>query len=108
MARSCLARSPVVAIACESPNEQAVDLWTTLRVAHRVHSLNNNRPERNGNCVTHVVGQICYLCLRLLRGGGLQPRRSWLPLTPTLSQRGRGLAALRRHRRFYMGGKVST
>jgi hypothetical protein len=38
-----------------------------LRVAHRVHSLNNNRPERNQNCVTYVVGQNCYLCCRLLK-----------------------------------------
>jgi hypothetical protein len=41
-------------------------LWTTLGVAHRVHTLNNNRPEQNENCVTHVPGQICYLCPRLL------------------------------------------
>src|SRR5712671_6903704 len=66
MARSYLAPSPIKTIASANPNAPAVDLWTTLRVAHRVHSLNNNRPERNGNCVTHVVGQICYLCLRLL------------------------------------------
>ena len=34
-------------------------LWTTLRVAH-IHSLpsSNDRPERNENRVTHVVGQI--------------------------------------------------
>ena len=68
-ARSFSARSPMAAIACASPNPPAVDLWTTLRVAHRVHSLSssNIRPERNRNCVTHVVGQICYLCFRLLR-----------------------------------------
>ena len=67
MARSCSARSPIKMTICENPNAPAVDLWTTLCVAHRVHSLNNSRPERNKNCVTHVVGQICYLCLRLLR-----------------------------------------
>ncbi len=67
-ARSFSARSPMAAIACASPNPPAVDLWTTLRVAHRVHSLSssNIRPERNRNCVTHVIGQICYLCFRLL------------------------------------------
>src|SRR5260370_40361453 len=66
MARSYLAPSPIKTIASANPNAPAVDLWTTRRVAHRVHSLNNNRPERNENCVTHVVGLNCYLCPRLL------------------------------------------
>src|SRR4030088_383515 len=69
MARSCLAPSPIRTTASANPNAPAVDLWTTLRVAHRVHRRNNNRPERNENCVTHVVGQNCYLCRRLLRRG---------------------------------------
>ena len=44
-----------------------MDLWTTLRVAHRVHSRHNHsRPrEHRENCVTHVVGQKCYPCPRL-------------------------------------------
>src|SRR5207245_5328628 len=45
----------------------------TLRVAPRVHSPSNNRPERNENCVTHVVGLKCYPCRRLLTVGGLRP-----------------------------------
>jgi putative transposase len=45
------------------------DLWTTPPVAHRVHGRNsNNRAERNRKCVTHVAGQICCLCPRLLSG----------------------------------------
>src|ERR1051326_9505813 len=57
-------------------NRQPVDLWTTLRVAHKAHSRNNssNSAEQNGKCVTHVAGLKCYLCRRLLnrakRGGG--------------------------------------
>src|ERR1700688_920013 len=74
MARSRLAQLHLTATGCESPNEEAVDLWTTLRVAHRVHSLNNNRPERNENCVTHVVGLNCYLCPRLLTSRRTQDR----------------------------------
>src|SRR5438552_16565407 len=54
---------------CENQSARAVDLGTTLRVAPRVHSpSSNNRPERNENCVTHVVGLKCYLCRRLLTG----------------------------------------
>ena len=34
-----LGRSPWRAIGCKNPNPQAMDLRTTLRVAHRVHSL---------------------------------------------------------------------
>src|ERR1043166_1466389 len=49
-------------------NRQPVDLWTTLRVAHKAHSRNNssNSAEQNGKCVTHVAGLKCYLCRRLL------------------------------------------
>src|SRR6185437_8219636 len=69
-ARSPSASSPTATTACESPNPPAVDLWTTLRVAHRVHRFGSpNRPERNENCVTHVVGQTCHLCSRLLTRG---------------------------------------
>src|SRR5262245_42530922 len=50
-------------------NPTAKELWalTTLRVALTAHSLSNNRPERNENCVTHVAGLKCYLCWRLQR-----------------------------------------
>ena len=70
------ASSPMATTACASPNPPAVDLWTTLRVAHRVHSprSRNTRPEQSENRVTHVVGQICYLCSRLLRGEGSAPQ----------------------------------
>src|SRR5215212_2733598 len=64
--RSCSAPSPIGATNYEN-QRRAVDLGTTLRVAPRVHSPNNNKPERNENCVTHVVGLKCYLCHRLLR-----------------------------------------
>src|SRR5262245_33154898 len=48
-------------------NPTAKELWAlrTLRVALRAHSLSNNRPQRNENCVTHVTGLKCYLCWRL-------------------------------------------
>src|ERR1700678_2217835 len=72
MARSCSAPSPTKTTACENPNALAVDLGTTLRVAHRAHSLNNNRPEQNQNCVTYVVGLNCYLCPRLLNPRQIQ------------------------------------
>ena len=50
------------------PKRKPVDLWTTRRgVAHKAHRPSNNRPERNENCVTHVVGQNCYPCRRLLK-----------------------------------------
>src|SRR5438034_7540565 len=52
---------------CENQSASAVDLGTTLRVVPRAHSPSNNRPERNENCVTYVVGLKCYLCRRLLR-----------------------------------------
>ena len=43
-----------------------MDLWTTLRVAHRVHSRHSHsRREHRENCVTHVVGQNCHPCPRL-------------------------------------------
>src|SRR5436853_7442437 len=37
---------------------------------HQAHRPNNNsRPERNGKCVTHVPGQNCHPCSRLLSEG---------------------------------------
>jgi hypothetical protein len=44
------------ATASASHEPRPVDLWTTLRVAHRVHrdSNRNCRPEQNQKCVTHV------------------------------------------------------
>src|SRR5579872_5286226 len=58
--------SRIAATVCA--NRQPVDLWTTLRVAHKAHSRNNssNSAEQNGKCVTHVAGLKCYLCRRLL------------------------------------------
>jgi len=55
-----------------------VDLWTTLRVAHRVHSRNSssNRAEQNEKCVTHVAGLKCYLCRRLLMRGFGRTRKT--------------------------------
>src|SRR5215217_515470 len=73
--RSCSAPSPIGPINCENQSARAVDLGTTLRVAPRVHSPNNNKPERNENCVTHVVGLKCYPCRRLLK------KQEDLPLT---------------------------
>ena len=72
MDRSSLASSHMAATDCANPNKQPVDLWTTLRVAHRVHSPNSNSStaEQNEKCVTHVAGQNCYLCRRLLRVRG--------------------------------------
>jgi putative transposase len=70
--RSCLALSLMTpAIACASRNVAAVDLWTTQARCPQAHSIssNNSRPEQNGKCVTHVSGQNCYPCPRLLRGG---------------------------------------
>src|SRR6185437_10839897 len=64
--RSCSVPSPTEAMNYENQSARAVDLGTTLRVAPRVHSPSKNRPERNENCVTHVVGLKCYLCRRLL------------------------------------------
>src|SRR5438034_4404238 len=65
-ARSRSAPSPIGPMNCENQSARAVDLGTTLRVAPRAHSPSNNRPERNENCVTYVVGLKCYLCRRLL------------------------------------------
>src|SRR5690349_22312177 len=89
-ARSRSARSVTALTAYASPNARAVDLRTTLCVAHRVHSPNNNRPERNENCVTHVVGQKCYPCSRLLKVGSQDSARRVVPPSPTLPRKGGG------------------
>src|SRR5271169_5580679 len=69
---SCSASSPTATTVCANQNPTPVDLWTTLRVAHRVHrrTSNSSRAEQNQKCVTHVPGQNCYLCRRLLRVRG--------------------------------------
>ena len=53
--------------ACASRSRPPVDMWTTLRVAHKVHRPKNSssKAEQNGKCVTHVVGQKCYPRSRL-------------------------------------------
>lgn len=48
-----------------NPNRPAVDFVDNTARRNRVHSLRSStRAERNENCVTHVVGQICYLSSR--------------------------------------------
>ena len=54
-------------------------LWTTLRIAHRVHSLSHcNRGEHIEKSVTHVLGLKCHPCTRLHipRPPG-RPRADW-------------------------------
>ena len=54
-----------------------MDLWTTLRVAHRVHSHHNHRSqEHNVNPVRHVVGQNCQPCSRLHKSRARPVRRA--------------------------------
>jgi hypothetical protein len=60
------ARSPIKTTAYENPNTTPVDMWTMQTRRPQAHRSNNNRPERNQNCVTYVVGLNCYLCPRLL------------------------------------------
>src|SRR5262245_22845139 len=55
----------MVATGYANPTAQELCALRTLRVDLRPHSLSNNRPERNENCVTHVAGLKCYLCWRL-------------------------------------------
>src|SRR5262249_1515589 len=94
-ARSSLASSLMAATVCANPSAKPVDLWTTRRrVAHRVHRHNNSsRPEQTEKCVTHVPGQNCYPCPRLLRakrGGWGQRKPHPVGLRPTtLPLRGR-------------------
>src|SRR5436305_13637662 len=68
MARSSSASSIIAAIACADP-KRTVDLWITPMSYPQPHRPNNHnsRYERNRKTVTHVVGQICYLCRGLLR-----------------------------------------
>ena len=68
-ARSSSASSTIAPTAFANPNARPVDLWTTLagspqppqpqRPHHRAH-------EQTRKTVTHVAGQICYPCPRLL------------------------------------------
>src|SRR5262245_2456127 len=90
-ARSSLASSLMAATVCANPSAKPVDLWTTRRrVAHSVHRHNNSsRPEQNEKCVTHVPGQNCYPCPRLLRVRGKRLSIAWFPLTRLASRRQR-------------------
>src|SRR5215471_18785822 len=69
-AQSRSASSIIAAIACAN-SRRPVDLWITLTSYPQPHRPNNhsNRVERNRKTVTHVVGQICHPCRRLLRRG---------------------------------------
>src|SRR5262245_58802642 len=65
--RSCWVSLPMTAIACKSPNAEPVDVWTTQARCPQAHRFSNsNRTEQNEKCVTHVAGQNCYPCPRLL------------------------------------------
>src|SRR5579871_6348006 len=91
--------SRIAATVCA--NRQPVDLWTTLRVAHKAHSRNNssNSAEQNGKCVTHVAGLKCYLCRRLLRGEGARKFQKKIAASEPPHPRSRSLSsggALRR------------
>src|SRR5712691_9886320 len=74
-ARSSSASSTIAASACKNPSPRPVDLWITLAGYPQPHRPNShhNRDERNRKTVTHLVGQTCYLCRRLLRGEGPAP-----------------------------------
>src|SRR5258708_22335630 len=76
MARSCSARSPTKATACANPNTSPVDMWTMQTHRPQAHRTNNNRPERNRNCVTYVAGLNCYPCCRLLKKETPMPETS--------------------------------
>src|SRR5258705_13224588 len=67
--RSSSVSLPIAVTICESPNVKPVDVRTTQARCPQAHRRNNNRPEQNKKCVTHVAGQNCYPCPRLLRGG---------------------------------------
>src|SRR2546428_6336788 len=69
MGRSRSALLPMAATACESPNAEPVDMWTTQGRCPHAHRLNSSRPEQNEKCVTHVAGQNCHPCPRLLKRG---------------------------------------
>src|SRR5262249_17805473 len=86
--RSCWVSLPMTAIACKSPNPNAepVDVWTTQARCPQAHRFSNsNRAEQNEKCVTHVAGQNCYPCPRLLRGEGDRIDRETKSPHPNLS-----------------------
>src|SRR5437016_10550878 len=69
--RSSSVSLPIAVTVCESPNVEPVDAWTTQARCPQAHRRsNNNRPEQNEKCVTHVAGQSCYPCPRLHRVRG--------------------------------------
>src|SRR3954451_11799445 len=82
----------MAATVCANPSVMPVDLWPTRRrVAHRVHRLNNSsssRAEQNEKCVTHVAGQNCYPCPRLLSGAVVAHIDSSLLLRERAKHRG--------------------
>src|SRR6266704_5391779 len=59
----------MAAIVCASQSARPVDLWRTLTGSPQAHRPNNSnsRAEQNEKCVTHVAGQNCHPCSRLLR-----------------------------------------
>src|SRR5258707_14195632 len=66
--RSSSVSLPIAVTICESPNVKPVDVRTTQARCPQAHRRsNNNRPEQNKKCVTHVAGQNCYPCPRLLK-----------------------------------------
>jgi len=69
------ASSTIAAIACDGQSRRPVDLWIILTDYPQPHRPNNrnNRHERFKKTVTHVVGQNCHPCSRLLRGPDLIP-----------------------------------
>src|ERR1700719_1111833 len=77
--------SRIVTTVCASPS-RPVDVWRTQGGSPQVHRPNNSsknrssnrnskrsRPEQNEKCVTHVAGQKCYPCRRLLTGTERKP-----------------------------------
>src|SRR5436190_22145836 len=69
-ARSRSGLSITAAIACANPSQPPVDLWITPTGYPLPHRPNNhsNSYEQNRKTVTHVVGQTCHPCRRLLTG----------------------------------------
>src|SRR6266545_2826710 len=91
--RSSSVSLPIAVTVCKSPSAEPVDVWTTQARCPQAHRRsNNNRPEQNEKCVTHVAGQICYPCPRLHSEGDLDPRSFVTPHpTPLPSGEGAGL-----------------
>src|SRR6266576_3240590 len=54
--RSSSVSLPIAVTICESPNVKPVDVRTTQARCPQAHRRNNNRPEQNKKCVTHVPG----------------------------------------------------